>query len=97
MIVSWVNLDIVFQVSSVHLLEKQFHQANVVAAITARLGLSHPHRRTKGHQVVHVLKVITVHRDRQHHCPVQKDITTTKTGVVIFPTVCLVLQVYTHY
>lgn len=78
-----------------HLLEKRLLQAGVVVAITAPLAFAHPHRRTGGLQVVHVLKVITVHRDRQCLCPVPQDITTAKTGVVISPTVCLVLQVHT--
>lgn len=64
------KLEYNLQVSSVHLLEKRFLQANVLAAITALLGFIHPHRRMEGRQVVHVLKVITVHQDRQRHCPV---------------------------
>lgn len=58
------------QASSVHPLERVLHQASVVAGTTASPGLGHPHQRMEGRQVTDVLKVITVPRAPQHHCPV---------------------------
>lgn len=85
------------QVSSVHLLEKLFLQANVVGGTSAPLGLAQPHQRTEGHQEVHAPKVITVPRDRQRHCPAPQDTTTTKTEAVVSLIVWLVLQVLSHF
>lgn len=58
------------QASSVHPLERVLYQASVVVGTTATLGLGHPHQRMEGQQVTDVLKVITVLRAPQHHCPV---------------------------
>lgn len=79
-----------------HPLERVLHQASVVVGTTASLGLGYPHQRMEGRQVTDVLKVITVPRAPQHHCPVPLGITATKPETVISPTACLVLQVGTN-